>query len=676
MNVKLLLPLPFARMCIVCLTASFVSIRLFVEPALASDFGTGLTDPKLSLNLAGISDWSTEMPFLNIMHMMRPWQGRPGSKGKMAFGELRDGGYLDENDWPKKIPEGISSIYGHWAWNPGDREAAVSRAGVYVLTYKGEGTIKFHLNAHILSSEPGRIVFENPIGGAMDIEITATDPNKTRDYVRDIAIVREEYEALAQAGELFNPDWLAVIEDARQLRFMDWMQTNGSSKKEWADMSQVGDVSWSAGGVPVEVMVQLANQIGADPWFCMPHMATDDYIRQFAAYVRDHLDPRLVAYVEYSNETWNWSFPQTRWLKEQADVQWSEGGPREYLAKRATETALIWDEVFREEADDRVQNVLGIQNGAAGPLRKSILSGGVWAKHEPDSFALPASVFDAVAVTTYIGGMTAGDADMLAKLLEVIRNPNADANAWLAAKLMDPDYGLSIPQIQKSWSAVKAVTDKYGLELITYEGGQHVHHNGKALRQLSGEENALAQEFLINFVRSPEMAHLYSELWEAWSLIGDGPFMHYSDVRAPNKYGSWGLLSALGDTNPRAEYLFEQNKTAASWFGDGGGTRYQQGVITIAGNNGETLAGTDKADFLIGGDGNDTFIAGKGNDAFNGGEGNDTIELEGTDADYTFRHDGFGYRVDGATGSIFIVNIETAKFSDGTTKPTSELASN
>ena len=40
--------------------------------------------------------------------------------------------------------------------------------------------------------------------------------------------MNQKYEGLYQAGEIFNPDWLSVVDDARQLRFMDWMNTNSN----------------------------------------------------------------------------------------------------------------------------------------------------------------------------------------------------------------------------------------------------------------------------------------------------------------------------------------------------------------------------------------------------------------------------------------------------------------
>lgn len=69
--------------------------------------GLGLSDPTLAFGLSGVNDWSTEMPFLDIAHTMRPWIGHQGSTwSAMTYEQLRDGGYLDEHGWVKKIPAG------------------------------------------------------------------------------------------------------------------------------------------------------------------------------------------------------------------------------------------------------------------------------------------------------------------------------------------------------------------------------------------------------------------------------------------------------------------------------------------------------------------------------------------------------------------------------------------
>ena len=124
----------------------------------------------------------------------------------------------------------------------------------------------------------------------------------------------------------FNPDWLARIENLRSLRFMDWMSTNGSTSTTWEKRAAVQDYSYIRRGVPAEVMIELSNFIGADPWFNMPHMADDAYFKAFAELTESTLRKDLRAYVEYSNEVWNFIFPQAVYAREQARLRGSGGG--------------------------------------------------------------------------------------------------------------------------------------------------------------------------------------------------------------------------------------------------------------------------------------------------------------------------------------------------------------
>jgi len=274
----------------------------------------GLEDPTLALGLEGVADWSPQMAFLDQMKSSRPFFSNGYSNE-----DLIAGGYLDENGWPTEIPPGGGVAGTFFAW--GEFQSGPAHAGVYVLDYEGEGIIDLP-GVTILSSEPGRITFQSN-GSNFGLNILSTDPSGTGDYIRDISIVAEEHYALYEAGAVFNPDWLEVIQDTRQVRYMDWQNTNESSASEWGDRSGPDHASWvEYDGVPVEILVQLANEIGADPWFNIPHLATDEYIREFASYVRDNLDPRLKASFEFSNETWNYSFQHTHDLNQAGRDEW------------------------------------------------------------------------------------------------------------------------------------------------------------------------------------------------------------------------------------------------------------------------------------------------------------------------------------------------------------------
>ena len=40
--------------------------------------------------------------------------------------------------------------------------------------------------------------------------------------------------------------------------------------------------SQAVDGVALEYQIALANQVGANPWFCVHHLASDDYVRRMA----------------------------------------------------------------------------------------------------------------------------------------------------------------------------------------------------------------------------------------------------------------------------------------------------------------------------------------------------------------------------------------------------------
>ena len=52
-------------------------------------------------------------------------------------------------------------------------------------------------------------------------------------------------------------------------------------------------------------MIELANETGAEPWFTIPHLATDATVAAMARQIRDELAPGRTIYIEHSNEIWN-----------------------------------------------------------------------------------------------------------------------------------------------------------------------------------------------------------------------------------------------------------------------------------------------------------------------------------------------------------------------------------
>src|SRR5205823_4174857 len=131
-----------------------------------------------------------------------------------------------------------------------------------------------------------------------------------------------------QPGASFSPFHPLFMERLRPfdtIRFMHPQSTITSDIIHWADVKHVGDARQSTfaanfqNGMAPEYMIELANELDANGWFSMPHLADDDFVRHFAQLVHDTLQPNHTAYVEWSNEVWNGSpgYEANAWVQQQ-----------------------------------------------------------------------------------------------------------------------------------------------------------------------------------------------------------------------------------------------------------------------------------------------------------------------------------------------------------------------
>ncbi|PZQ51491.1 MAG: hypothetical protein DI556_04850 [Rhodovulum sulfidophilum] len=617
--------------------------------------------PALGMGLSGVVDWSTEQPFIDVMKTARPWVGHlPGQWGGWEHADLARAGALDADGWPRFIPPelgGISTLF-----LTGQPEAATGLAGRYRLTYEGEGEIALEGRVTRVTRRPGEIRFDYAPGeGFVLLGIRSSDPRGTGAYLRNIRVVAERDIDLFEAGAVFNPRWIARIRGIRAARFMDWMDTNDSEQVDWADRPRPGDYTYARVGVPVEVMVALANQLAVDPWFTMPHRATDAYARAFAEYVRDHLDPRRKTYVEWSNEVWNWQFGQTDWALEQARARWGADAPgdafMQYAGLRAAEVARIWTEVFGPRAD-RLTRVVATQTGWLG-LEAPLLEAPLYVAEDPGRNRPPAEAFDAYAVTGYFGNLLGGAKAPLVRGWLAEGDAEAKAVRELRDGALSGEPGDSLEAlVGRYWPYQAEVARRHGLELVMYEGGTHVVGTGPA-----ADDTALT-DFLIGLNYSEAMGRLYDELLDGWRAAGGTLFNAFVDVAGPSKWGSWGALRHLDDATPRWDALMEFNASHPAWWDDRPASDFVAGRL-LRGDG--RIAGGPGDDLLLGGAGDDTLAAGGGEDSLHGGGGADTALLPGAPDEYRFRADGPAMIAEraGTRDRIRLFAIEQVAFTDG-----------
>ncbi|MFX0541882.1 hypothetical protein ACEWPM_009125 [Roseovarius sp. S4756] len=560
-----------------------IRILAFILTLVLAPLSVRAQDVPMAMNLSRVNDWSAQQPFIDVMKTARRWIGhKPGQWGGVQYDELEERGLLDENGWPIEIPADLSSI-GTLILTDLPEDAAVY-AGRYVLSFAGEGIVEVGGGAQNVRYGTGQVTFDFSPGGAVLLKIQRTDPSRTGDYVRNISVMKQENAQAWQAGAVFNPDWLRHMEGFEAIRFMNWMNTNNSTQERWEDRPRLSDFSYSWRGVPLEVMLALANRLNAAPWFNMPHLADDAYCRAFARAVSDGLDGGLDVYVEYSNEMWNFQFDQTRWAETQARARWGrEHRFVEHYGMRAAQIAQIWSDVFAAKRD-RLINVISTQTGWMG-LEKDILEAPLWVAENPESNAPPHEYFDAYAVTGYFGHALGTDKrrDLVESWIESsheialqdadgkglageakeahIRKHRYDAaSEWAAQELYDGSIteereGSLADLLDRVLPYHVNIARSYDLEMIMYEGGTHVVGTG-----LQMEAETLT-DFFTHLNYTPEMGRLYENLIAGWKNLGVGLFTPYSDVLVPTKSGSWGHLRHLGDDNPRWRALlqFQQN---------------------------------------------------------------------------------------------------------------------
>ena len=303
--------------------AGFVLCLLLVSLSLSgarAETASNARSP-LGINLNGVTYYSAEQPFLNIFKTSGVSQSTPAgwTTGSNSTYNTHEEPYLqlDANGYPITLTAAAADpnrpqLFNHVSVILLDVGASDSgqgppfQGGNYVVLYDGQGTIT-SIGAKLVSSSPGRDLIQvtPTVGLGIGVNITATDPNHSGNYIRNIQVEYAPTEAQLDAGSVFRPDFVASLGSFHVLRFMDWLDTNNSTVTTWESRSHVDDAV-GAKGVPLEISIQLANAVGADPWLNAPATPTDDYVKQMAALVHNTLGPRpQKVYVELSNEVWN-----------------------------------------------------------------------------------------------------------------------------------------------------------------------------------------------------------------------------------------------------------------------------------------------------------------------------------------------------------------------------------
>jgi hypothetical protein len=397
-----------------------------------------------------------------------------------------------------------------------------------------------------VASKPGRDVIRVTAAEGIELRIVDTNP---ADYIRNIRVImpggiyaddphtvvydpdpeRDDYLPFRRHYRdiVFHPDFLSDLEGYEAVRFMNWQKTNGSQQQAAPDRPRLKDAQWTIAGPPVEVMVDLANRVGFDPWFNIPHLANDAYVRAFARRVEALLRPDLTAYVEYSNEVWNTTFIQHDYAEDRGLSLRLDTDPyraaSKFYARRSTEIFLIWEGVFG--GSEGFTAVAGAKSWDVRDAR-TILDYGEMLEHS-----------DVLAIGVYFGFEATWS-----------QNCNRVASMNLTEFVRyarDELIPITLDRVENH----DVVAREYGIPLIAYEGGQHFTTNGCYGNQT---KQRAVESLFDRFNRDSRVRYIYLDFLQDVHDAGVVLFAHYQTTGKWTNDGRFGVREHLLQTREEA----------------------------------------------------------------------------------------------------------------------------
>lgn len=494
--------------------------------------------------------------------------------------------------------------------------------GKYTVLYEGTGSLQYSGIANKLpaESQPGRDVIEitpdlikTRSSAGLRVQLKDMDSTNPVKNIRIIMpggtcegnlLVRVDGESDCPSGQyrsfvdtlaanrnsiIFNPDYLRFLKDFKVLRTMNLMEmsprnracyplTDDAYKQcllqefTWDQRAKMDQPSWGgssrtpllklyARGAPLEVVVALANTLNKDVWFNLPHNATDDYVTQFATYVRDNLNSNLKIHLEYTNEPWNAIFWGAMYVRMKGialgldTTEWRAG--YKYYSNRSVEIFKIWHDIFG--GSERLIRTLNTYHPDE------------WMSRNMLSYNGNSQFVDALASAPYFQGcwdktanvacadttknpLVVKDATSVDDLFNIIDNPN------------NP-YGIAATI---KWMSVQAkVAKDFNIDFYTYEGGQHLVTKNED-PSLTADHRKRLLDLIRAANRDPRMAGRYSQMLTGWKESGGKLFMLFTMPQSYHSWGTFGIKEHLNQARSEApkydmSMLFQEMQKKCWW---------------------------------------------------------------------------------------------------------------
>ncbi len=473
----------------------------------------------LGINLEGLRDWSRSLIFVDLIKSSRKF----GNPQKPWEGEVR----LGAEGWPT---EDFGVIV--FTNQPGMK-------GEYSLSFNGDAEVKLVASSATLRDKKWDKK-SNLTTATIDVRASANQLmlsfTKTNGRVKNLKLLIPGYPI--NTKEIFNKDFLKIIEPFPVLRFMDLLSTNSNETQKWEERAQKTDaLQTSSKGIAIEYVVELANRAKKDIWFNVPYLADDNYVKNLALLLRKDLRQESKIYLELSNEIWNTIFKSHNQNKNAAEID--AKSPNSILRsekeipdllheewnrvpKRLVEIIRIFEGVFgKDPTFSKVRPILASQLANPFMLAKQL-------EFTQKKLGPPKSFYYAIAGAPYFGVPGSAKSLPFVSLLDLEQMLKNSVQS-----LTQKSFRLIKNWDGKPYTAnFPTLASHYELKYVAYEGGPNT----------SGEWE-LQTKIALN--TSKAMGDLVDSFLKAWYGCGGDLFMYFNLSGAQSKSGSWGMYEDI-----------------------------------------------------------------------------------------------------------------------------------
>lgn len=306
----------------------------------------------IGVNIEAPMDWMRTWILIDVMKTARPFGKPDGPWGPREYLPLEPDGYPAAGPFASLVMSEQVGAGGWYTFICSGQAARISgvatRLAVRDLAYDAAAN---RTTAMIQIPDAGGTIRWEPAPGHR---------------LTNLQLLRPGYTEQQNREQIWTTEFLRAIEPFGTIRAMDLVCSNESKVTSWDTRARLSDSTYHktlGKGLPVELLIDLANRTGKPVWYCVPGGADEGYVRELAKVLKRDLLPTSVMYVEYSNEVWNTMFHQTKYNAEQAKVDPETAGLADWRrphARVAKMIALVAKEL-EYPADPRFRPILGTQ---------------------------------------------------------------------------------------------------------------------------------------------------------------------------------------------------------------------------------------------------------------------------------------------------------------------------